>query len=351
MKYRTAALFAATVAAACALLIFPAQAAAGAFKGVSYSLEILIPSLYPFMVLSVFVVRSGLAVKLGKHLEGPTRALFRLPGGTAASVLMSVIGGYPAGARSVASLYEAGAVNEEQAQRMLYFCVNAGPSFLITAVGAGFLKSPASGALLFCTQITVFLLLGLFSGALGRAETHGKTPEVKATPDTTRAFIASAADGASSVLSMCCFVVLFAALMNLLRLLPFSPALSAAVSALLEVTGGCSDLARLGAPLWAVAFAVGWGGICVHFQVFAFTSAIRYSRLRFLSLRFLQGILSAAVCKCYQLLLPQSVAASAGTSGFVSAGLSGSVPASAALIALCAVLILSVGRKGLESDG
>ncbi len=351
MKHRTAALFAATLAAACALLIFPAQAAAGALKGVSYSLEILIPSLYPFMVLSVFVVRSGLSAKLGKRLEGATRALFRLPGGTAASVLMSAIGGYPAGARSVASLYEAGAVNEEQAQRMLYFCVNAGPSFLITAVGAGFLKSPSSGALLFCTQLTVFLLLGLISGALGRAEKVGKTPEVKADPGAVQAFIASAADGASSVLSMCCFVILFAAVMNLLRLFPFSPGLSAAVSSLLEVTGGCSDLSRLGAPLWAVAFAVGWGGICVHFQVFAFTAAIRYSRVRFLFFRFLQGVLSAAVCKFYLLLLPQSVEASVGTSGFVSAGLSGSVPASAALIALCVILILSVGRKGLESGG
>ncbi len=126
---KSGVLLVAVLTAACALLIFPAQAAEGAKNGVNYSLNILLPSLYPFMVLSVFIVKSGLAEKLGSALEKPTQALFRLPGGAAASIVMSVVGGYPAGARSAAALAEAGLVTQAQAERMMYFCVNAGPSF------------------------------------------------------------------------------------------------------------------------------------------------------------------------------------------------------------------------------
>lgn len=349
MKWKTGGLLVTALAAGGALLFFPAQAAAGAGKGVSYSLDILVPSLYPFMVLAVFVVKSGLSEQIGSHLEELTQRLFRLPGSCAVSVLMSVIGGFPAGARSVASLYEQGAIDARQAERMLYFCVNAGPSFVITAVGVGFLKSPQDGALLFATQLTVFLLLGLISGALGRADKSVPiTRKKKTAPSAAQALIASAADGAASTLNMCCFVILFACLLNLLRIFVTSPLPSLLLSAVLEVTGGCSDLAKSGAPLWAVAFAVGWGGICVHFQVFAFTAGIPYRRSRFFFFRFLQGLLSGGVAFLLSSLFPESVETVAGATGAVSAGLSGPAPASAALLLLCAALLCRVPRETLE---
>lgn len=168
MDRKSGALLAAVLAAACALLIFPAQAAHGAENGLRYSLSILIPSLYPFMVLSVFVVKSGLSERLGRVLEKPTQALFRLPGNAVASVIMSIIGGYPAGARSAAALYESGAITQEQVERMMCFCVNAGPSFVITAVGIGFLKSAQAGNILFVSQLVSFFAMGILSGIFCR---------------------------------------------------------------------------------------------------------------------------------------------------------------------------------------
>ena len=351
MKLKTSLLAAGTLAAAAALLFFPAQSAAGAGKGVAYSLEILIPSLYPFMVLSVFVVKSGLSEKIGGALEGLTQKLFRLPGSTAASVLMSVIGGFPAGARSVETLYEQKLIDDRQAERMLFFGVNAGPSFIITAVGIGFLKSAQAGALLFCTQLIVFFLLGLISGAMGKKSTSPTSAKKSIGIGAAQAFIASAADGAASTLNMCCFVILFATLLNLLRVFVKDPLLSLLLSAFLEVTGGCSDLAKQGAPLWAVAFAIGWGGICVHFQVFAFTEKIQYSKVRFLFFRLLQGVLSAGVAFVLTTLFPQSVETAGGMPGAVSAGFSGSAPASAALLLLCFTLLFSLPRERVEFHG
>ena len=57
--------------AAAALLFYPTQAAAGAKRGIGYCVDILIPSLFPFMALSVFVVKSGLAASMGRLTAGP----------------------------------------------------------------------------------------------------------------------------------------------------------------------------------------------------------------------------------------------------------------------------------------
>lgn len=349
MNLKTGALLVSTLAAACALLIFPTQAAQGAANGVGYCLNILVPSLYPFMVLSVFVVKSGLARRVGGFLEGFTQRVFRLPGSAAPTVLMSVIGGYPTGARSIAALYEDGSISRSQAERMLCYCVNAGPPFVVTAVGAGFLKSPKAGAVLFAAQLAVFLILGVCCGLAAKREPSTSAGRRAEEPGIAQALVISAADAARATLGMCCFVILFAALMNLLRMFITDPARSAALSAVLEVTGGCADLARLGAPPWAISAAIGWGGVCVHFQVFSSLTGLKFSRPRFFLFRALQGLLSAAVSAGLMLLFPESREAFSTLPGPVVGSLAGSPPASAALLVLCTALLLCAPRQRLEN--
>ena len=349
MKWKTGALLLAVLTAACALLIFPAQATQGAKNGIGYCLEVLVPSLYPFMVLSVFVVKSGLARKAGGCLEGLTQKIFRLPGSAAPTLLMSLIGGYPAGARSVAALYEDGEISQSQAERMLGFCVNAGPSFVITAVGAGFLKSPRAGALLFTSQMIVFLLLGIGCGLTARREEpHARDRKYRKETSISQALVVSAADAARSTVNMCCFVILFAALMNLLRMVCTDPVKSAGLSALLEVTGGCSDLARLGMPPWAVSAAIGWGGVCVPFQVFSTLTELNFSKVRFAAFRLLQALFSAVVSWGLMLLFPGTKETFCSFAGPVYGALSSTPAATVALLVLCLALLLSLPRKPME---
>ena len=223
MKIKQSLMLAATFSAACTLLIFPTAAATGARNGIGYCLQILVPSLYPFMVLSVFVVKSGLSEKIGKLFEAPARSVLKLPGSTAATILMSMIGGYPTGARSVAALYEIGSINEKQAARMLCFCVNSGPAFVISAVGAGFLKSQQAGIILFASQILACIILSLICGINEKKEPASKPMRKTASQKAANALIASVNDAARAMIAMCCFVVLFAALLNLLRLWVKSP--------------------------------------------------------------------------------------------------------------------------------
>ena len=125
--------------------------AAGALSGVQLCLQTVIPSLFCFMVLTGFLINSGLYRLISLPLGPLTKGLFCLPPSMGSVVLLSLIGGYPMGAKSIAGLLEQGRLDRATAQRMLPFCCCAGPSFIITAVGSGMFGSAQAGILLSAT--------------------------------------------------------------------------------------------------------------------------------------------------------------------------------------------------------
>lgn len=107
--------FAAVAAAlaAAGILCFPGQCAQGAKQGLSFCGNILIPSIFPFLVLSVFVVNSGVSKALSRLLDPVTKRLFRLPGSAGATVLIGLTGGYPSGARGIKALLDSGEITQK----------------------------------------------------------------------------------------------------------------------------------------------------------------------------------------------------------------------------------------------
>jgi hypothetical protein len=107
------------------LLMWPQAAAQGAREGLKLCAEVAIPALFPFLVLTSMAVSLGAAAVLGKLLLPVTGPLFRL-GGASSALALGLLGGYPAGAQAVRSLYEQGQCSRTQAERALAFCNNCG---------------------------------------------------------------------------------------------------------------------------------------------------------------------------------------------------------------------------------
>ena len=136
-RVRDALTGAALLVCAAALVLFPAQAAEAAKDGLLLCYNVIIPSLFPFFVLSTLVVELGLVSYLGRLLSPLMRPLFRVPGEGATALALGFVGGYPVGARTTLSLYEKGLCTKTEAERMLAFCNNSGPAFILGVVGIG----------------------------------------------------------------------------------------------------------------------------------------------------------------------------------------------------------------------
>ena len=73
------------------IIIMPQASASGVITGLKFCSEILIPSLFPFMVLSSLIIKTGLSEKTGEFFSPIIKNLFHLPSCTAATIILSLI--------------------------------------------------------------------------------------------------------------------------------------------------------------------------------------------------------------------------------------------------------------------
>lgn len=314
-KYRDMLLGAALLCAAAALLVYPQDSLQSARDGLSLCANVIIPSLFPFFVLSSLAVELGMAQQLGRLLEGVMRPLFRVDGVGACALVLGFVGGYPVGARTAISLYRSGQLSRVQTQRLLAFCNNSGPAFILGVVGAGVFSSSRVGLLLYLVHMAASLCVGVLFRFYGGKEASCQHPASSTTVRTVRfsgAFTTAVTQALSSILSICAFVVLFAVV---LRLLTLSGALTLParllalllhpigvderqarllLSGLLEVTSGVTSLSS-GAPAHVsmASFMLGWAGLSVHCQVLSFLTDSDLSSGTYLAGKAVHGVLCA----------------------------------------------------------
>ena len=149
----------ATVLAAALLLINSAAVSEAVGSAVAMCLDVMIPSLFAFTVLSVYLQNSGLAETALKPLTKPLSKLLRLPEELCAVFILGNIGGYPVGVKLLKTLAEQGRLSQSTAGRLLCCCYGSGPSFVISVVGMRVFNSVAAGLVLFCACFMSSLII------------------------------------------------------------------------------------------------------------------------------------------------------------------------------------------------
>lgn len=281
---------AAVLGVAALLLLRPQEAAAAVRDGLGLCAGTVIPSLFPFFAVISLLLQLGLAESL-QSICGPLmKPLFRMRGICALPLLAGLLGGYPSGAKTAASLYEQGRISRQEAELLLGFCDNCGPAFLLGYVGAGVLGDARAGAYLYLIHVLSALLAGMVLCRL----CPGRDPALPGGRTAARgvpfpqALTAAGSGAVTATLNICAFVVLFRVLAALLP-----PVLPGAALGALEMVTGVSALSpgRAGF-VWAGAI-VGWGGLSVHCQ--ALSAAAPLSFRWHWAGKALQAALSAAM--------------------------------------------------------
>lgn len=272
----------------------------------------LIPSLFPFFVFSALLTQTGFVQTAGALLTPLVRPLFRIGGRGALVFFIGILSGYPTGAKMAADLYREGAVSRTEGRKLLPFCNNSGPLFIIGAVGNGMLKSTKTGVFLYWIHLLSALLVGLCFRFYGEGEKKTALSLRTAVGSELRGYYRekkraslseAVATAVQSTLFICGFIVFFSVISECLKPLLAhisNETLRLLLGSLPEVTSGISEVcaSRLAErqKLIFISALLGFGGICVHMQVLGVLSGTDLGMKQYLLGKLLHAGFAATLC-------------------------------------------------------
>lgn len=254
-------------------------------RGLRLCCTAVIPTLFPFMVLSELLVRTGGGELMGRALAAPMRALFGLSGAGSCAFLLGAVCGFPVGTRAAVMLYDRGLLERSEAERLISFCNYPSSAFMISATGAALWQNRQLGAAMYASVLAAGVIAGIISGIPARraAKKEGVVPTDM--PHTVRkpqptALSDSVTAAATSTLNVCAYVAFFSCVVGcishiLARVSP-SRTVEAAIYSFFELTSGAAASAAVipsHTGILMCTAAAGWSGLSVALQVFSVCSS------------------------------------------------------------------------------
>lgn len=322
------------------LLRFPEINAKAVTDAIFMCIKSVIPSLFPFMVVSSVLVSSSANSLNFAFLEKLSRFVFRQPAISLSVILFSQIGGFPVGATLINQLYKEKKITLNQSRRLLLFCINPGPAFVISYVGSSILSSRKAGIIIYASVVVSSLTLGVISRFFADNseifEPHTASTSVGES-SVIEAIVQGVKKSAVSMGEICGWIIIFNCINSIIALLNLSAESKSFISAILEVTGACRVLGK-GYPLTLIAGAIGWSGLCVHFQIMTTIILTKLKFRYFIVARIINSAFSVIICHTLLKIFPVSIATSALASKSVIAS-ANSIPVSFGLIFMCLIIL------------
>lgn len=267
------------------VLIHSTSAAKGVSNGIRLCLGTLIPSLFPFVFISCCAVKSGISATTGKIIVKPMEFLFNLPGIAGTTILLSLFGGYLTGAKGIKMLLEQGQITKKQATRMLCFCINPGPAFMLNVVGVLYNRQIAQIIFLFQTFLSI--ITGIILGIISRFNENNmgtsnfESYKTHKNISFSSAIVDSCTETIDVMLDMCSIVIVFSMFIevfnnlgimtNFLNYLTvperFKNSFCLFLTTVLEVTNGLKSAVNININPMIIAFTTTFAGLCIHAQV------------------------------------------------------------------------------------
>lgn len=279
------------------LLTKPSDCLAYALSGLQLWFNRMIPTLFPFMVLSGVMVRMRLTNAFVRLLKPILSPLLRISPSCIYGLVIGFLCGFPMGAHTAAELYKTGQITREEASYLLSFCNNIGPVYFLSFV------MPTLGL-----TNTAYFLFGMYGipllyGFLLRYSIYRDKISQKETvslsllaPNLLTALDESVFSALSGIARLGGYMIFFNLLFILPIFLPISSVCQNAVCCLLEITGG---IGRIGNKLpLPVLCILPFGGISCIAQTYSMIKSTDLSLTEYV----MHKMILTAITVCYYTL-------------------------------------------------
>lgn len=300
------------------LVTNPTRYSASTMQGISLFITAVLPGLFPFMFFTKLLTSFGMVKKMSQKLSPITQFLFNTNGISSYVFIMSILSGYPIGAKLIADLYTSGAITQNDAKKMSAFCTTSGPIFIIGSVGAVMFNSATIGLIIYISHILSSIMCGIIlSGSRKKSSKTDSSPPTTANTVTNADNIlgSTITSTVESILVVGAYISIFFLLADLLTDIGLLKGLSFIIEkilnvfgiknlstgiagGLLEVTRGCKLLSS-NINVWSVCFAcsvISFSGLSIIMQSINFLSKCKVKLGYFCLVKLLHSVLAFVLC-------------------------------------------------------
>lgn len=282
------------------ILVYPAEALKAAREGLNLWLNVMIPTLLPFLICTGILVQTGLISRLLAPFKTLWKIVFGISPAGAYAVLVGMLCGYPMGAKTTSDLYENGQITKKEAEYLLTFVNQPSPVFVRTYLcqiclndRVPFLK------MMLILLASEWMTAQFFRFIIFRKKNYfgEETVMKKETPATSssEAFLdVSIMNGFETVTRLGGYILMFSILSacishfwNMKNLIGYT------LSGILELTTGLCRLQNANIHMqWKyllTLFLTAFGGICITFQTRSLVTR-KLSMIPYITAKLLNGI-------------------------------------------------------------
>ncbi|MCC8159986.1 MAG: hypothetical protein LIO53_01470 [Oscillospiraceae bacterium] len=305
MKIKKIFIYVFAVGAVILLVINASDAIKYASDALDICFEMIVPSLFPFFICSGILIYSGFCELLAKAFQFCMYPLFRISPVGSSAFILGIVSGYPLGAITAGELYSNNYLSKTEAERLLAFCNNSGPLFILGSVGISVYSDIRYGIALYIAHILAALTVGVMFRFYGRNK-HTAPPTRMTSPERSvgEIFDIALQNGIRNILTVCGAVLFFSVISRLfLDILPVSGAGAAVISGLLEFVTGTVKISALSIPIMEklvlTSVIVAFAGISVHAQVMAVIAKYNLSLVPYIVGKILHGLTAGVYMMLY----------------------------------------------------
>lgn len=295
------------------LVINPSKYIFVCLNGILIFSKNILPALFPFIFFTKLLTSTGYVEYVSKYLSKFTKIMYNCPAISSYVFLMSILSGYPLGAKITADLYQQGIITREEAHRICSFTSNSGPMFIVGTVGVGMLCNAHAGYIILISHIISALINGLIYRKY--APKFMDIKPILNNPTTSIDFKLSQCmeNSIISVLLIGGYIAIFFIITEVLASLNiFYPIIkfleifgvdseisTGIINGIFEITNGCKTLSAINANIniktILCSFVIGFGGLAVAFQGLNFLESFKISKKFFFVQKITHALISTTI--------------------------------------------------------
>lgn len=287
--------------------------------GVSLWFACILPTTFPYLVITALLSSLSVTGKFFNTFSPITKRVFRINGSVGYAFFMSLISGYPIGAKLVSDLRERNMLTQTEAVRASALCSTSSPVFLIGSVGGIMFNNPSFGIMLFASHILGVLCTGLAFSLYKRKDKPSDSRGFPPPEKVDNLFYESVYSSVISILVVGGLITVFYLLTEILIALKIlSPLCSVLervfgnkkiaeglVFGIFECTKGLKVLASAGITPISLPIATAicsFGGISVIMQSVAFLKKAKIKTATFLFSKVLSAVFGWVFATLFSLI-------------------------------------------------